>query len=87
MYKRPEKETDPKKYPGQIVNRPPSGPDTLQHNIAEWQRVQKAAAMNFKPDCGLDYHTCGGHSCNSTFHLCEKHTAHLLKNGWDIDEL
>lgn len=40
MHKRPEKETDPSKLPGQIINRPPS-PDTLQHNIKEWERYEK----------------------------------------------
>jgi hypothetical protein len=39
-YKRPEKETDPNKLPGQIVNRPP-GPDTLKHSIEQWERYEK----------------------------------------------
>ena len=35
-YKRPEKETDPDKYPGQIVNRPPTHVGTLKQEIQEF---------------------------------------------------
>jgi hypothetical protein len=56
MYKRPEKELDPTKYPGQIVNRP-SGPDTLQHNIAEWEKYQRS-----KCNCAQNFYKDGFHA-------------------------
>jgi hypothetical protein len=40
QYKRPEKELDPAKKPGQIIYRP-TGPDTLQHNIEEYKRYEQ----------------------------------------------
>jgi hypothetical protein len=48
LYKRPEKETDPNKLPGQIINRPP-GPDTLQHNIEQYQQYE-AQRNRERPD-------------------------------------
>jgi hypothetical protein len=48
-YKRPEKETDPAKYPGQIINRPPS-PDTLKHNIEEWKKYEAEKRKLLNPD-------------------------------------
>ena len=47
-YKRPEKELDPDKAPGQIINRPPS-PDTLQHNIKEWKKYEESRKQDTRP--------------------------------------
>lgn len=33
LYKRPEKETDPNKYPGQIINRPPHFEQPLEKEV------------------------------------------------------
>jgi hypothetical protein len=53
-YKRPEKELDPNKLPGQIINRPP-GPDTLQHNIEEYKRYEKERNMHIFPNCRCQF--------------------------------
>lgn len=54
QYKRPEKETDPAKAPGQIVNRPPTHVGTLKQEIEEFLDTEEIFTPFYQersPDC------------------------------------
>jgi len=53
-YKRPEKEDDPAKYPGQIVNRP-THVGTLQQEISDFEALQGKLAPRL---CAEDGQPC-----------------------------